>query len=96
MEAHILSMRCQCQSSALLPLKLTLTGLMDFTQLDLILQRVSSRYQVDEQEVLDKWMEKREVRDPEGWRLLEGVPCIAGGLTALLGKSHSQIIVKNS
>ncbi|KAG1769966.1 hypothetical protein EV702DRAFT_1202631 [Suillus placidus] len=58
---------------------------MDFTQLDSILQRVSSRYKVDEQGVLDKWMEKREVRDPEGWRLLEGIPCIAGGLTALLG-----------
>ncbi|KAG2043863.1 hypothetical protein BDR03DRAFT_977582 [Suillus americanus] len=57
---------------------------MDFTQLDLILQHVSSCYKVDEQEVLDKWMEKREVQDPEGWRLLEGIPCIAGGLTVLL------------
>lgn len=61
---------------------------MDFTQLDSILQHVSSCYKVDEQEVLDKWMEKREVRDPEGWRQLEGIPCIAGGLTALHSESQ--------
>ncbi|KAG1851786.1 hypothetical protein C8R48DRAFT_777740 [Suillus tomentosus] len=63
----------------------TFIGFMDFTQLDYMLERMASRYKVDAQEVLDKWLEKREVRDPEGWRLLEGIPCIVGGLTALLG-----------
>ncbi|KAG1837897.1 hypothetical protein F4604DRAFT_1941925 [Suillus subluteus] len=58
---------------------------MDFTQLDYILERVASCYKVDAQEVLDKWLEKRQVRDPEGWRLLDGIPCIIGGLTVLLG-----------
>jgi hypothetical protein len=88
---HNTSYQCvvNVRFSALLPLKLTVHCLlMDFTQLDSILQRVSSRYKVDEQEVLDKWMEKREVRDPESWRQLEGIPCIAGGLTALLGESR--------
>ncbi|KAG2096302.1 uncharacterized protein F5147DRAFT_778351 [Suillus discolor] len=63
----------------------TFIGFMDFSQLDYILERVASRYKVDAQEVLDKWLEKREVRDPEGWRLLKGMPCIVGGLTALFG-----------
>ncbi|KAG1850442.1 hypothetical protein F4604DRAFT_1934459 [Suillus subluteus] len=58
---------------------------MDLTQLDHVLERLASRYKVDAQEVLDKWLESRQVRDPEGWRLLDGIPCIIGGLTALLG-----------
>jgi hypothetical protein len=62
---------------------------MDLTQLDHILERLASRYKLDAQEVLDKWLESRQVRDPEGWKLLDGIPCIIGGLTALLGKCHS-------
>ncbi|KAG1837401.1 hypothetical protein C8R48DRAFT_782721 [Suillus tomentosus] len=64
----------------------TFIEFMDFSQLDYILEHVASRYKVDAQEVLDKWLEKREVRDPEAWRLLEGIPCIVGGLTALLAR----------
>ncbi|KAG2053170.1 hypothetical protein BDR06DRAFT_1008818 [Suillus hirtellus] len=63
----------------------TFIEFMDFSQLDYILERVASRYKVDAQEVLDKWLEKQEVHDPEAWRLLKGIPCIVGGLTALLG-----------
>ncbi|KAG1903007.1 uncharacterized protein F5891DRAFT_1185655 [Suillus fuscotomentosus] len=53
----------------------TFIEFMDFSQLDYILEHMASRYKVDAQEVLDKWLEK----------LLEGIPCIVGGLTALLG-----------
>lgn len=71
----------------------TFIGFMDFTQLNYILERMAVHYKVDAQEVLDKWLEKREVCDPEGWRLLKDIPCIVKGLTVLLGKCHSQIIV---
>jgi hypothetical protein len=50
---------------------------------------LASHYKVDTQEVLDKWLEKQQVHDPEGWRLLDGIPCIVGGFTALLGKCQS-------
>ncbi|KAG2336111.1 hypothetical protein BDR05DRAFT_1006160 [Suillus weaverae] len=66
---------------------------MDLTQLDHILERLASRYKVDAQEVLDKWLESRQVRDPEGWRLLDGIPCIIGGLTVLL--THRGCILQN-
>ncbi|KAG1860859.1 hypothetical protein F4604DRAFT_1684336 [Suillus subluteus] len=58
---------------------------MDFTQLDQVLDCIASRHRVEPQEVLDKWLEKWRVCDPDGWRLLDGIPCIIGGLIALLG-----------
>ncbi|KAG0695222.1 hypothetical protein DFH29DRAFT_1005651 [Suillus ampliporus] len=58
---------------------------MDFAQLDYVLEHIASRHRVEAQEVLDKWLERRRVHDPDRWRLLDGIPCIVGGLTALLG-----------
>ncbi|KAG2115499.1 hypothetical protein DEU56DRAFT_919410 [Suillus clintonianus] len=58
---------------------------MDFTQLDCVLERIASRHRVQAQEVLDKWLERRRIGIPDGWRLLDGIPCIIGGLTGLLG-----------
>lgn len=65
---------------------------MDFTQLDYVLKHIASWYRVPAQEVLDEWLEKRRVCGPDGWRLLDGIPCIIGGLTALLGKCDTNII----
>ncbi|KAG1745413.1 uncharacterized protein EDB91DRAFT_1080333 [Suillus paluster] len=58
--------------------------LMDFAKLDDILERITSQHRLPVQEVLDRWLEMRRVCVPDGWRLLDGIPCIIGGLTALL------------
>ncbi|KAG1885193.1 hypothetical protein F4604DRAFT_1676583 [Suillus subluteus] len=46
---------------------------------------------VQAQEVLDKWLERRRIGIPDGWRLLDGIPCIIGGLTGLLAR-HGYIL----
>ncbi|KAG1745516.1 uncharacterized protein EDB91DRAFT_1246393 [Suillus paluster] len=63
---------------------------MDFAKLDDILEHIASQHRLPAREVLDRWLETRQVHVPNGWRLLNGIPCIIGGLTALLGTLEGQ------
>jgi hypothetical protein len=59
---------------------------MDFARLDSVLDRIALQRGVTADTILAGWLERRENGDSERWRQLDGIPCIIGGLTALLGK----------
>jgi hypothetical protein len=63
-----------------------LTLIMDFSKLEYSLQRIASKHDLPAETVLERWLEQRGVSDPDGWRELDGIPCIVGGLVALLGE----------
>lgn len=63
---------------------------MDFAKLDHVLNRIASQRGLPVEEVLQEWLEWREISDPDDWRQLDGIPCIMGGLTALCGKFCSR------
>lgn len=59
---------------------------MDFTKLDYILEHIAAQNGLPAETVLERWLERRQVSDPDRWRSLDGIPCIVGGLSALLGE----------
>ncbi|KAG1833294.1 hypothetical protein DFJ58DRAFT_847833 [Suillus subalutaceus] len=58
---------------------------MDFARLDSVLSRIALQHGISEETLLAEWLERREVTDSEHWKQLNGIPCIIGGLNALLG-----------
>lgn len=68
------------------PLSVIYIAIMDFTKLDYQLEHIASQNGLPAETVLEKWLEKRQVSDPDGWRSLQDIPCIIGGLSALLGE----------
>ncbi|KAG1794593.1 uncharacterized protein HD556DRAFT_1442777 [Suillus plorans] len=58
---------------------------MDFARLDSVLDCIALQRGVTADTILAGWLERRENGDSERWRQLDGIPCIIGGLTALLG-----------
>ncbi|KAG1790546.1 uncharacterized protein HD556DRAFT_1446068 [Suillus plorans] len=58
---------------------------MDFARLYSVLNHIALQCRVTAETVLAEWLERQEVADPEHWKQLSGIPCITGGLIALLG-----------
>ncbi|KAG1719197.1 uncharacterized protein EDB91DRAFT_1257842 [Suillus paluster] len=58
---------------------------MDFSKLDYALECIALQHKLPAQEVLDRWLERQQASVPDRWRFLDGIPCIIGGLIALLG-----------
>ncbi|KAG1856732.1 hypothetical protein F4604DRAFT_1931721 [Suillus subluteus] len=58
---------------------------MDFARLDTLLNRIALQRGVPSETLLAEWLERREDTDLEDWKQLSGIPCIIGGLNALLG-----------
>ncbi|KAG1727244.1 hypothetical protein EDB19DRAFT_1914324 [Suillus lakei] len=58
----------------------------DLARLETQLNRIASKHDLSAEDVLEDWLERRKSYDSESWRLLDGLPCIMGGLTALCGK----------
>ncbi|KAG1718270.1 uncharacterized protein EDB91DRAFT_1258701 [Suillus paluster] len=58
---------------------------MDFSKLNYALERIALQHKLPAQEVLDRWLERQQASVPDRWRFLDGIPCIIGGLIALLG-----------
>jgi hypothetical protein len=68
----------------------------DLARLEIQLNRIASKHDLSAEEVLEEWVERRKHYDSESWRLLDGLPCIMGGLTALCGKSCRQMFSRMS
>ncbi|KAG1725302.1 hypothetical protein EDB19DRAFT_1915115 [Suillus lakei] len=60
---------------------------MDFMKFDHSLQHFASWHHSPVEMMLERWLERwGEMNYPNTWRELDGIPCIVGGLAALLGK----------
>lgn len=68
----------------------------DLARLETQLNRIASKHDLSAEDVLEDWLERRKSYDSESWRLLDGLPCIMGGLTALCGKLYRQAFCRMS
>ncbi|KAG1843327.1 hypothetical protein F4604DRAFT_1689567 [Suillus subluteus] len=57
---------------------------MDFARLDYILDRIALHRRWPVERVLEAWLESWQASNTDGWRDLDGIPCVMGGLTVLL------------
>lgn len=63
-------------------------GNMDFTKLNRLIERIASQHDLPVEMVVERWLERQTVSNLDGWKNLDGIPCIVGGLLALLGEFY--------